>query len=187
MTTTHATSYSERFEAARLALAAHDDPSIAVTGADGFPLIGSVERAEWVIAQMRALAEPPATDEGPDQIAAGVLDRYDSGKLSPETVSDMLVLAVNAGIQAAWESWEPDSSFGADLPKPEPLAVHSDGLEVTGHATGGDPWVDVSAWGKDTAEHADADAMIHLSTHEARALAADLVANADAAEAAADA
>lgn len=58
--------------AALKALAAHDDPSIEILGADGFPLVGSVERSAWVIAQMRTLVESPAVDVS----ATSSSDRY---------------------------------------------------------------------------------------------------------------
>lgn len=44
-------------EAARAALLAYDDPSIEILDKDGYPLIGSVERAAYVIAALRKLTE----------------------------------------------------------------------------------------------------------------------------------
>lgn len=42
-------------EQAKHVLDAHDDPSLEIVGDDGFPLIGSVERAEWVINELRTI------------------------------------------------------------------------------------------------------------------------------------
>ena len=60
---------SGRYETAREALAAHDNPAIEVIGADGFPLIGAVGRSEWVIGRLRTLIEPSETVEAPEQTA----------------------------------------------------------------------------------------------------------------------
>lgn len=46
-----------QLEAARAALAAYDDFSIELIGADGYPLIGGVERAAYVIEALRPLVE----------------------------------------------------------------------------------------------------------------------------------
>ena len=104
-------SASDRQDAARKALAAHDDPSIELIGSDGYPLTGSVERADWVIDQLRELAEPAVTIETPEQIAMRVYMGIHSfpAIVDGDIMRDLIKRGIEAGIQAAWESWEPES------------------------------------------------------------------------------
>jgi hypothetical protein len=52
------TAAGDRHTAARAALAEWDRPTQDIIGDDGFPIIGTVERAEWVIKALRALVTP---------------------------------------------------------------------------------------------------------------------------------
>ena len=118
--TTHATSASERYDAARKALAAFDDFNIEVIGDDGYELIGSVERSAWVIKRLRALIEPPATVETPEQMAeAWRKNLYQQGTINVlgnkpwrELCAEAYRQGIRAGILAAWESWEPENAPG---------------------------------------------------------------------------
>lgn len=107
------TSSSDRYQAATAALAAHDDPSIEVVGADGYPLIGSVERMEWVISQLRPVIESAPVTEPIADIAERVLYAQ-----SGTQIRNIVAAAVEAGIQAAWESWEP-ADMGDGTAPPE--------------------------------------------------------------------
>lgn len=91
------------FESARQALAAHDDPSIEVIGSDGYPLIGSVERAEWVIAQLRPVVEPPASVETVEQIAQRVYMGIHSFPwlVHGDAMRDLLARGIRAGMEVA--------------------------------------------------------------------------------------
>jgi hypothetical protein len=56
-----ATIGSDRHDAARAALAEWDRPTGDVIGEDGFPIVGTVELASWVIKTLRTALELPAT------------------------------------------------------------------------------------------------------------------------------
>lgn len=103
-----ATSSSGRYTALRHALdvaeyrAEHHD-------ANGFALVGSVERSEFLFAAVKEfLAVTPVAEE-PERIAARIWRSGHSQAIEAcenETLA-LLASAVQAGIQAAWESWEP--------------------------------------------------------------------------------
>lgn len=77
---------TDRHEAARAALAAHDDGLTELVGDDGHQLRGSLERAEYVIRALRAVVEAPAPVEpAADEIADGLIRSRLLG--SPETVA----------------------------------------------------------------------------------------------------
>ncbi|MEV5068910.1 hypothetical protein MRBLMI12_000466 [Microbacterium sp. LMI12-1-1.1] len=119
-----ATSASDRYEAARDALDNYD----------GCPREMRDEFAPHDLADaLRGLITPPATDETPQQIAARVRDRQDSpswepdraGRYTVQQVTLMMRAAVEAGIQAAWESWEPENAPGVDSGSLEQLATEA--------------------------------------------------------------
>lgn len=103
MTSQNATSSSDRYEAARKALEAYDRG----------PHLRAVER---VADALRALIEPSATGETPEQIAGTIADKYllDTLAYTNPDVLAAITAAVHAGIQAAWESWEPENAPGHD-------------------------------------------------------------------------
>lgn len=115
-----ATSYSDRVEAAREALAEYNTqkPStFAVSGIDsktGEPIkpysINDV--AAEMAEALRAMIEPEETTKTPAEIAERV---WRDGMKSENSIQDLLRKAVEAGIQAAWNSWEPDDY----APEPE--------------------------------------------------------------------
>lgn len=114
----NATSSSDRYEAARAALThyeAHDPKTTAiwgnniVTGEDVEPY-SITDAAASMAAALRALIDPPATDESPADIAMSILTRNTRGYGDDRMVTRMTVEAVRAGILAAWESWEPESA-----------------------------------------------------------------------------
>lgn len=108
----NATSSSERYAEAQKALAAWDDQTIDITGDDGYIIRGTITRAEWVIKKLRTLVEAPTTTEMPDEIAGALSSEYvgsrDEVILARSDFQAVLVEAVQAGIHAAWESWEPE-------------------------------------------------------------------------------
>ncbi|UOE45940.1 hypothetical protein [Agromyces larvae] len=114
---TTATSYTARMDAARAALAGYDEAAKA-----GTP---HFRHASRIAAALRALIEPPATDENAEAVAVRVA--LDYSKREPfraarlaevsSSVKQIATAAVHAGIQAAWESWEPDDY--APAPEPE--------------------------------------------------------------------
>lgn len=124
--TTNGTSSSDRYEAARKALAIFDAPH-----PDDEHAIATAR----VTAALRALVEPPATLQTPEQIAeafaADLLNRGtvevlggfplvkagDGGKRWNIVYGEAHRQGVLAGIQAAWESWEPESAPGL-VPEP---------------------------------------------------------------------
>lgn len=64
----------DRYAEARAALAAWDYQTIEIIGDDGYPIRGTIARAEWVIKKLRAVIETPAPAEAPEQIARHYLD-----------------------------------------------------------------------------------------------------------------
>lgn len=89
------------------------------------------EGMEAGIAALRSLIEPPATEETPESIA----DSFAKGDGEPfdrvrrwlandmvtpdEALSLLIQHAYQAGIQAAWESWEPETAPGYE-PEADP-------------------------------------------------------------------
>lgn len=106
-----ATSASDRYDAARAALAQADE---AMTRAHEPVHVGRL------VATLRALVEHPSTEQTIDQIAARIevrldmstLADYSMDALSRSDISTALRDAVHAGIQAAWEDWEPENAPG---------------------------------------------------------------------------
>ena len=104
---THAaTSSSDRYAALRHALdvaeyrAEHHD-------ANGFALVGSVERGEFLFAAVKAFLAASPTNETPEQIANRLaLDWHEEGVIRDADYR-LALAGVQVGIQAAWESWEP--------------------------------------------------------------------------------
>ena len=100
----HATSASERYDEAREALIFYDgNPS-------------SISARMRIVGALRALIEPPATVETPEQIAQRVTEewagRRDEVILGRRDFEREIAAAVRAGILAAWESWEPENAPG---------------------------------------------------------------------------
>lgn len=96
-----ATSSSDRIEAARKALADWD--STSPTYQDGL--------ASGLAEALRALIESPATMESPEQIAERVM--YSEPVPHDRTLAEWrqkIAEGVQAGIQAAWQSWEPETT-----------------------------------------------------------------------------
>lgn len=94
------TSASDRYEAARKALAAAAMYGVA-------PGMSAQREAQMVldlVDALRALIAPPNVSESVEQIAANI-ERVYGGRLSQET---LLQMAVRAGIQSAHETWEPE-------------------------------------------------------------------------------
>ena len=115
-----ATSYSDRVEAARKVLAEYGAESPRTIGTSGVnsktgepvkPYSINDVAAEMAEA-LRAMIEPEGTTKTPAEIAERV---WRDGMKSENSIRDLLVKAVEAGIQAAWNSWEPDDH----APEPE--------------------------------------------------------------------
>jgi len=106
-----ATSYSDRVEAARKVLAEYGTQrpnTITASGTDsktGEPVkpysINDV--AAKMAEALRAMIESEETTKTPSEIAQRV---WSDGMKSENSIQDLLVKAVEAGIQAAWNSWE---------------------------------------------------------------------------------
>ena len=124
-----ATSYSDRVEAARKVLAEYGTQkpnTITVSGTDGKtgepikPYSINDVAAEMAEA-LRAMIEPEETTKTPAEIAKRV---WRDGMKSENSIQDLLVKAVEAGIQAAWNSWEPDD-YAPEPEKPIDLSDYS--------------------------------------------------------------
>jgi hypothetical protein len=103
----NATSSSDRYDAARKVLQRFDK-----IGTADDPDAELMESAHLMAHILHTLIEPPATKETPEQIARSVIDSHvvpGAGSVSPMT-RDLMTAAVKAGIQAAWESREPENS-----------------------------------------------------------------------------
>jgi hypothetical protein len=115
-----APSSSDRYDAARTALERVEDQVLYTAG----PGEG-MARAEADIAAIRAVIEPPATEETPEQIAGSLFDRYYHDTTAPTPLDAdapynaaraLVTAGVRAGIHAAWES----QSAPAFKPEGEP-------------------------------------------------------------------
>ncbi|MDL5351147.1 hypothetical protein [Microbacterium sp. zg-YB36] len=153
---TTASSSSDRYEAARAALAEYDMPG------------SSAHHADDLAAALRALIEPAATEENVDDIAERLsrqqfeededevrehvsnLVAHDSWESAPEELRQKYLArttaAVNAGILAAWNSWEPDdyapvqcAKCGADTDEPEAEPAEALPLDP-------EPWASLDGW-----------------------------------------
>lgn len=95
---TTATSSSDRYAEARAVLADFDTYALNELLTHFEDKLGDT---------LRALIEPPATDEPPEQIISDLFRRtWGMG------LREALTLAVHAGIDAAWTSWEPENAPG---------------------------------------------------------------------------
>jgi hypothetical protein len=114
----NATSSSDRHDAARKVLQCFDK-----IGTADDPDAELMESAHLMAHILHTLIEPPATKETPEQIAHTLLTSRDlqDERLDAADVLAVTTAAVKAGIQAAWESWEPENSPGpAFKPEGEP-------------------------------------------------------------------
>ena len=126
-----ATSASDRIEAAR-AVIERMDRAHKMTCSDPSDASRTTLYSEARDA-LRALITPPATDETPQQIAARIRDREGSptwepdraGRYTIQQVTLMMREAVEAGIQAAHEDWEPENAPGVDSGSLEVLATEA--------------------------------------------------------------
>ena len=106
---TEQTSASDRYEAARKALADYD----AIDGWNGTHAV-MIANAERLADALRALITPPSVGESEEAIAQrltadGTPHQWDFGSdLLNAEVRGLLRQAVRAGIQSAHESWEPE-------------------------------------------------------------------------------
>lgn len=118
-----ATSSSDRIQAAREALRTYDALCEEPDNDPGFHdrIDALVEASD----ALRALIEPPATEEGPKEIAERIVREWMDAEIANNPASTapfdatkdldtLLTKAVVAGIQAAWESWEPDYEESED-------------------------------------------------------------------------
>lgn len=109
---TAATSASDRYDEARAALA-----QLERAYPEG---IGRGVTEQRAMNALRALIDPPATEETPEQIAHRLLATTALPKIG-ETIActelekitgEAITRAVHAGIQAAWDSWEAENAPG---------------------------------------------------------------------------
>lgn len=127
-----ATSTSDRYEAARKALADFDANEEAYHELpDGEQEGRNYERyedskldaADSLADALRAIIEPAATLEPPEQIAERIL--YSEPVSHDRTLTEWrrkIAEGVQAGIQAAWNSWEPETA-PCQITDTEPTAV----------------------------------------------------------------
>jgi len=116
-----ATSYSDRVETAQWAIRAYEkiDGWTAPEDRD--------ERYSDLAEALRAMIEPAPTFGTPAEVAAGIMaTRHikDYQSVSGSEVRQMLTEAVEAGIQAAWQSWEPDD-YAPEPEEPVDLSQYS--------------------------------------------------------------
>lgn len=95
---TEQTSASDRYEAARKALAEYDTEKTK-----RYPYTAA---SESMATALRALITPPGIHESEEQIVQRVLNETPDGANFNEV--DAIRMAVHAGIQSAHESWEPE-------------------------------------------------------------------------------
>lgn len=99
-----ATSSSDRYDAARKALAAFENATPANGKNDNDRYVLAKEMA----AALRALLEAPAVEETPESFAKALRGKWINDDNDDRNVRDLLAVAYRAGIQAAWSTWEPD-------------------------------------------------------------------------------
>ena len=129
----------DRHAEARAALAQYD---AAVAEPDDDPGYHKrVDAALDCIEPLRALIEPPATEETVEQItqrhfdlvAHGIVKgrgNTDRAQITWWGLFDQVESAVRAGIQAAWESWEPESAPGVRVVTREQYAAVCDVVDA---------------------------------------------------------
>jgi hypothetical protein len=105
----NAKSSSDRHDAARKVLQRFDK-----IGTADDPDAELMESAHLMAHILHTLIEPPATEETASEVADHIIETRHLADSREEwetaELHDHLVAAVNAGIQAAWESWEPENS-----------------------------------------------------------------------------
>ncbi|MDF2990273.1 MAG: hypothetical protein K0S37_787 [Microbacterium sp.] len=120
-----ATSASDRYEAARNALS-------EVTGRLTRTRLGTLAARETdadliamekAMRALRALIEPAAVNETPEQIADRVTRQYE-----PKSFIGLGEALVQAGIQAGWNDWEPENAPGLPSGTLEQLAADAEEL-----------------------------------------------------------
>lgn len=115
-----ATSSSDRYAKAQGALAKYDAACAEPDDDPGY--FKRTDAAIDLVEPLRALINPPATLETPGEIADRCMthrghgpDRFGYGEaytMRPVTARRIALEAAEAGIQAAWESWEPEDAPG---------------------------------------------------------------------------
>lgn len=102
-----ATSSSDRYAEARAALVEYD----AYCASKGVEPKGY---AASLTSALRALITPPATEETPEAIAQRIMRPVMDQSIAhaASRMPGLIESAVRAGIQAAWESWEPENAPG---------------------------------------------------------------------------
>lgn len=116
-----ATSISDRYAKAREALATYDNVQYwGITGTEA-----NVARYE-VVDALRSLIESPPVVESPEKIAERIMiERVGEADPTAEYTTDgaeilgMIAGGIHAGIQAAWESWEPETGAVSQDDTPE--------------------------------------------------------------------
>lgn len=108
-------SYSDRVARAQRVLAEYE-------GRDGWMAPDDRQKARAEMAEaLRAMVEISEVRETPAEIAKQV---WRDGMKSENSIQDLLVKAVEAGIQAAWNSWEPDD-YAPEPEEPIDLSQYS--------------------------------------------------------------
>lgn len=127
-----ATSSSDRYEAAHKALAQYDEnerdyhalPEREQEGRNYEDYEDNkLAAADSLAEALRALIEPPTTNEEPHEVAARVLAQaqYRLDADAEARVLGLMTSAVVAGIQAAWNSWEPETAATESQDSDTPL------------------------------------------------------------------
>ena len=108
-----ATSSSDRIQAAREALRLALSRQAHMVPGD----CRECDDLDVYISALRALIEPPATEEGPAEIAERIMrdqvgdaDRAVTYTTNGAEILDMIAEGVQAGTLAGWESWEPETA-----------------------------------------------------------------------------
>lgn len=108
--TTATSSSSDRYDHAREALAHYTDLLDRIGDGKDVREQDETEAARDCAEALRALITPPATEWTAEQTALYLADKH--GVLSSPVAVALATEAVHAGIQAAWESWEPENAPG---------------------------------------------------------------------------
>lgn len=121
-------SASDRLEAARRALATYESRhkrgpgfSLGLTDSDHPERNWSAKDSIEMLAEaLRALIQPPPVDNHPDDLADAWATRlYERGTIEvlgmnsaifPAAYREAYLQGIRAGIQAAWETWEPEAA-----------------------------------------------------------------------------
>lgn len=102
---TPATSSTARYDAGRAALTSWDNLPAAGTG-----IIARTraEAAHKLTAALRALIEPAEVEVTPAEYGKAARDRWVADDHDERNMRELLAAAYADGIQAAWNTWEPD-------------------------------------------------------------------------------